>query len=402
MPHPSTSSRTPAPPARTARRRSAPLALACALAVGGTLASGPASAATDGDRPPTAALPAPTGPAPVGTTDLHLVDTDREDPWFGGDREIMVTLWYPARTDTGRPAPYLTEAESAAILAQSGFDHLPADTLTRVRTHSVADAPPARTDDGLPLVVLSPGAGVSRTWMSSLGEDLASHGFAVAGIDHRHEAAPVEFPDGLVERCGACATERWEDGAVNRADDVTLLLDALEDGGAWRWSALVATDRTGMVGHSWGGAATAQTLVTEERVDAGLNLDGPYYPAQLEGEIDKPLALLANGQGQSWEGWEERWAGLTGWRQWIRVTDSGHSTALDRGVLMERLGLRDTLTPEQWRAQFGDLPVEHGVNLVRTYAAAYFDHHLRGGEQPLLDDPGSVHPELVVVDPEAG
>ncbi|MFE9243978.1 alpha/beta hydrolase family protein [Nocardiopsis sp. NPDC006938] len=394
MPHPCVS---PAPP----RRRSAPLALSLALllAAGCALTAGPAAAAASAERL-FAALPAPTGASPVGTTDLHLVDTGREDPWSGGDRELMVTLWYPARTDAGRPAPYLTEAESEAILSQDGYDHLPSDALARVRTHAVENAPPVRVGGGLPLVVLSPGAGVSRTWMSSLGEELASRGFAVAGIDHRNEAAPVEFPDGLVERCGACATQRWEDGAVNRADDVSFLLDELEEGRAWRWSELVVTDRTGMVGHSWGGAATAQTLLTEERVTAGLNLDGPYYPAQLIGEIDRPLALLANGQGQPWEGWEERWADLTGWRQWITVTGSGHSTALDRGVLMEQLGLRDTLTPEQWRAQFGDLPVEHGVGLVRAYSTAYFDHHLRGGEQPLLDDPEGVHPELVVVDPD--
>ncbi|MGW5877304.1 alpha/beta hydrolase family protein [Nocardiopsis terrae] len=354
------------------------------------------------EPPPAAALPEPTGPSPVGTTDLHLVDTDREDLWFGGDRELMVTLWYPARGEVGRPSPYMTGAESEAVLAQPGYDHLPADTLTRVGTNARANVPPARTGEGFPLVVLSPGAGVSRTMMSSLGEELASHGFAVAGVDHRHEAAPVEFPDGLVTECGGCATGRWEDGAVNRAEDVAFLLDELERGEAWRWSHLVDTDRTGMVGHSWGGAATAQTLLTEDRVRAGLNLDGPYYPAQLQGEVDRPLALLANDQDRPWEGWDERWAGLTGWCQWIRITGSGHSTGLDRGVLMEQLGLRDTLTPQQWRAQFGDLPVDHGVRLVRTYAAAYFDHHLRGGEQPVLKDPAGVNPELVVVDPEAG
>lgn len=362
------------------------------------VAAQPADAVETTAAPP-ASLPEPTGPSPVGTTDLHLVDTGREDIWFGGDRELVVTLWYPARTDAGRTAPYLTEAESEAVLAQEGYGHLPADTLTRVRTNAVADVPPLRTDGGLPLVVFSPGAGMSRTWTSAFAEELASHGFAVAGVDHRHEAAAVEFPDGLVERCGACETQRWEEGAVNRADDVTFLLDELERGGTWRWSDLLDTGRAGMAGHSWGGSATAQTLLTEDRVHAGLNLDGPYYPAQSEGGIDKPLALLANGQGRPWEGWGERWAGLTGWRQWIEVTGSGHSNVLDRGVLMEQLGLRDTLGSEQWRAQFGDLPVERGLDLVRAYATAYFDHHLRGGEQPLLDDPESVHPELVVVDP---
>ncbi|WP_193374238.1 MULTISPECIES: hypothetical protein [Nocardiopsis] len=58
--------------------------------------------------------------------------------------------------------------------------------------------------------------------------------------------------------------------------------------------------------------------------------------------------------------------------------------------------------PERWRRQFGDLPVEYGVDPVRSHACAYFDHHRRGGDQPTPDDPGSVHPELAVVDPEGG
>ncbi|CAM5587215.1 Lipase OS=Streptomyces glaucescens OX=1907 GN=SGLAU_26310 PE=4 SV=1 [Streptomyces glaucescens] len=55
------------------------------------------------------ALPGPTGRHPVGTTELHLVDRDRPDPWITGqDRELMVSVWYPARTTSGHPRePYL-------------------------------------------------------------------------------------------------------------------------------------------------------------------------------------------------------------------------------------------------------------------------------------------------------
>ncbi|WP_017590050.1 alpha/beta hydrolase family protein [Nocardiopsis ganjiahuensis] len=411
MSHPS----HPAPPAPSApspgRRRATTLVLAPALALTTALA-GCADARTAentgsaedtgnaGNEPPTASLPDPTGPSPVGTTTFHLADTEREDPWVGGDRELMVTLWYPTASDDGERAPYLTEAEAEATLTELGIEDLPAEALTGVGTHSSPEAPPSGS--GLPLVLFSPGAGLSRTWAGALAEELASHGFAVAGIDHRHEAAPVEFPDGLVDRCEGCQAEDWELGGITRAADVTFLLDELEAGRAWEASSSLDTTGVGMIGHSWGGAAVAQTLLDEERVSAGLNLDGPYYGAQLEGGIDKPLALLANDQGRPWEGWDERWAGLTGWRQWIRVTDSGHSNALDRGVLMDQFGLRDLLTPDQWRAQFGDLDPEHGLQLVRDYSVGLFDHHLRGGEQPILDDPQSVHPELVVVGPETG
>lgn len=56
-------------------------------------------------------LPAPTGPHQVGVTMLHLVDRHRRDPWDGAIpvRELMVTVFYPARTVRGYPiAPQMT------------------------------------------------------------------------------------------------------------------------------------------------------------------------------------------------------------------------------------------------------------------------------------------------------
>ncbi|APC36158.1 acetylhydrolase [Nocardiopsis dassonvillei] len=400
-PHPSPSSR--AFRSGTALAAAAALALPLSLAASGTAAAdtGPSGAASaDTLR---AALPEPTGDHPVGRTTLHLVDGEREDVWVGGPRQLMVTLWYPARADSGRPAPYMTEAESAAMIAGLGLD-LPADLMhSGVRTSSRLDVPPARTRDGFPLVVLSPGAGHNRIELSSLAEDLASHGFVVAGVDHAHEAAPVEFPDGLITECTGCQSGEWALGSTNRAEDVSFLLDRLTGPDpAWRWSRVIDASRIGMAGHSWGGTATAETLRSEERVDAGINLDGPYYPPAVEEGLDKPLALIENGQGNTWDGVEQMWPRLEGWRQWIRMEGSGHSNSIDRGVLVEQLGLTELFTPEQWRNLYGDVGVERGLELVRTYSLAFFDHHLRGGDQPLLEDPGAFHPELVVVDPDEG
>ncbi|MFC9075671.1 hypothetical protein ACFTY7_01175 [Streptomyces sp. NPDC057062] len=41
-------------------------------------------------------LAEPTGPAPVGAVELHLVDPSRTDPWLWQAREVMVTVTYPA------------------------------------------------------------------------------------------------------------------------------------------------------------------------------------------------------------------------------------------------------------------------------------------------------------------
>lgn len=390
--------------ARSPLRPAAALALTLAAALAVSASSGalaaPAPASSAQGQAPQAALPAPTGDQPVGRATLHLVDGDREDVWVGGPRELMATLWYPARSEGGRRAPYMTLAESAATLEARGVTDLPPDTLHRVRTHSRTGVAPVRADGGLPLVVLSPGAGHNRIWFSSLAEELASHGFVVAALDHAHESAPVEYPHGLVTGCAGCEDGDWALGAANRAEDVSFLLDRLTGPDpAWRWSHLIDASRVGMAGHSWGGAATAETLRAEERVDAGINLDGPYYGSALEGDLDKPLALLENDQGNAWEGVDRMWPLLTGWRQWIRIAGSGHSNGIDQGLVTEQLGLRGLYTPEAWRGLYGDVATDRGVDLVRAYSVAFFDHHLRGGDQPLLDDPGSAHPELVVVDP---
>src|SRR4051794_11569014 len=78
------------------RRRlvGAALALGVALPISGARR---ASAAASG--PAQLTLPAPTGPYPVGTVPLHLVDRSRPDPAAGPGhfRELMAGVWYPAR-----------------------------------------------------------------------------------------------------------------------------------------------------------------------------------------------------------------------------------------------------------------------------------------------------------------
>jgi len=41
----------------------------------------------------------------------------------------------------------------------------------------------------------------SRSTLTALAEDLASHGYVVAGIDHTYESHATAFPDGRVTTC---------------------------------------------------------------------------------------------------------------------------------------------------------------------------------------------------------
>ncbi len=84
-------------------------------------------------------LPEPTGPYPAGTTSVWLRDTARPDPWVAGVsvRELMVSLWYPAVPSDGRPAPYMTPAESELQLTSRDITGVPPDALSTVRTNAV-------------------------------------------------------------------------------------------------------------------------------------------------------------------------------------------------------------------------------------------------------------------------
>ena len=61
-------------------------------------------------------------------------------------------------------------------------------------------------------MVLSPGFTNSRSALTGLAEDLASHGYVVAAIDHTYESFGTEFPDGRVTTGLARETRRRGEG----------------------------------------------------------------------------------------------------------------------------------------------------------------------------------------------
>jgi hypothetical protein len=111
---------------KLSRRRALAGALAAgvvlALPVGAALADTPADTTADrgAAAPYRVDLPEPTGRYPIGTTELHLVDDGRADPWVPGrTRELMVGVWYPAYpSQRGERAPYMP---AGVAKAQAGL-----------------------------------------------------------------------------------------------------------------------------------------------------------------------------------------------------------------------------------------------------------------------------------------
>ncbi|MDP9865670.1 MULTISPECIES: alpha/beta hydrolase family protein [Streptosporangium] len=343
------------------------------------------------------ALPRPTGPHRVGMTTLHLVDGSRPDPWVPEEksRQLMVSLWYPARTSHGRRAPYMTAEESALTLKGQKITGVPGDALSKIRTNALVDVPPIGRRHAVPLVVLSPGFTMSRSSLTALAEDLASRGYIVAGIDHTHEAYGTTFPDGHTTTCVACdeqAEDLWKFGdkaTRSRTADVSFVLDRLTGPSpAWKGGGLIDRSRIAMAGHSIGGNSSAWTMLNDSRVRAGINMDGTFFvPIPGEG-LSRPFLMLGAGEVHEPGGkdftWGRDWKGMTGWKRWLTLDGGDHGSFTDYPLLLEQSGI-----------DLG-LPVSgaRSVEVTREYVGAFFDLHLRKRSQPLLERPSRRYPEV--------
>jgi dienelactone hydrolase len=366
-------------------------------------------------RRPTPYLPEPTGPFPVGTVSLWLTDTSRPDPWAPGvnARELMVSLWYPAVPSEGQRAPYMTPAESELQLTSRGITGIPPDTLSTVVTNAVSDATPTGSEHSLPLVVLSPGFTNSRSALTALAEDLGSHGYAVAGIDHTYESYGTAFPDGRVTTALAREGPRRDRGekvTAGRAADVSFVLDELTGAHlAAPGAGLIDPSRIAMSGHSAGGAAAIAAMLADSRILAGIDMDGTTAAPIPDEGLARPFLFLGKqsnytpGNGgavtpgtREWKllrggvtTWERDWARLTGWKRWLVVAGAVHASFTDLALLAEQVGIDID----------AGLSGARSLDITRAYVRAFFDLHLRGRPQALLDGPSPRYPEVTFCSP---
>ncbi|WP_371520025.1 alpha/beta hydrolase family protein [Kitasatospora sp. NBC_01300] len=384
----------------------APLALARpAWAAGGATTPG---ATIPGATTPTATggparltLPEPTGPHPVGTVPLHLLDASRPDPLAGPGRfrELMASVWYPAREAGAYPlAPWMADGALRAFLADTGFA---IDPALAPLTSGRVGAPVHRAGRRLPVVVYSHGAHSHRADHTVMVQELASHGYVVVTVDHTRDAI-TEFPDGLV----LTPDRSIPMGPKDFAADIRFLLDQVEalaagrnpdaDGKPLPAGLLHALDpdRIGMFGWSKGGTATVYTMLTDRRVRAGLSLDGPMQPT-ITTDLDRPFMMMtAEFTRAGQPAVAEFWPHLRGWRLDVQAQGAVHVSYGDNQVLIPQAAKLLGLTDEQVRGMIGTLDPARAVKIQQAYPVAFFDLHLRHRASRLLDGPSAAFPEV--------
>ncbi|MGV9776263.1 alpha/beta hydrolase family protein [Streptosporangium sp. NPDC003464] len=352
-------------------------------------------------------LPPPTGPHALGTTEVHLVDKARS-------RELMISVWYPARPGKGPRAPYMTP--KAAAYFDGGAPALglrPGQVdWGAVTTHARQDAP---AKGRWPVVIYSPGYGVPRTLGTSTVEELASRGYVVVTVDHTYEAPAVEFPGGRLELARPPQGDRltrMRQALETRREDIRTVLDRLPS--VKGLAPAMDLSRVGVFGHSYGGDTAAEAMHADRRVDAGADLDGwlaydvggeAPSPAATEG-VDRPFLLMGS-PGSTADGrirdhltapaWTSFWERSTGWKLDLSMPGAMHYSFTDVQAFLPELDEELEVVPEVRAQRIGTVDPGRSVAAQRAYLTAFFDQSLKHRPRRLLRGGTSEYPEVTPV-----
>lgn len=255
-------------------------------------------------------LPAPTGSLPVSTTTFHFTNDQQQDI-FGtsgkGNRELMVQVWYPSEANTGKYVPFIPDASILPYMAKNySLPEFTFQHLQYVSSHSYSEGALSSAQTSYPLIIANPGNASSRFLHTSQAENLASHGYIVAVIDHTYNTFATKFPDGRITTSTTdnlfspdhdYPTERANRDKLGKVltDDVTFVLDQfqlLQSGSIPSlFKGKIDLAHIGVFGHSIGGA-TAYDASYDPRITAGIDLDGGLYRLQDRAALRKPFLFI--------------------------------------------------------------------------------------------------------------
>lgn len=216
----------------------------------------------------TAYDPFARGPHPVGVRSHTWTDESR-------DRALPVEVWYPA-TDSHRGKDLDPEH-------QDRFRAMP--MAPEAKQAAVRDAEPQ--GETIALVVFSHGFGGERRQTTHFCTHLASHGYAVASMDHVGNTTADMLQQGMAAASGADAPDPFEtiQGFIaDRPADASFVIDQMLAGVG---GVSVDAGRIGITGHSFGGWTTLQTAGKDARIRAALPLAPAGGDSPLTASLDQ-------------------------------------------------------------------------------------------------------------------
>ncbi|HEX6097727.1 MAG TPA: alpha/beta fold hydrolase [Thermoanaerobaculia bacterium] len=296
----------------------------------------------------------PAGSQAVGTRKLTWTDAERNDPVAGAPRQVVVQVWYPARSARGtRPAPYIMELDALRgdLKTRLRFDD-PA-ILADVATHASLNAPIA--DRKLPVVLFSHGFGTARAMYTSFVRSLAAAGYFVAAIDHPGMGV-VALEDRLATPYAQALTVPY------LSADQRFVLDQLRREPSLRDH--LDFDQVAMIGHSRG---FLSPTCLDPRIKACVNLNGAPAPEEREKGLAVPLLTVRATRGDNAQLQTAIYPAMRAPAYDVVVAGSHHSSVTDRDLFAPHV--RDV--------------AERRLRVISAVVVAFLDQTLRGRRDEL-------------------
>jgi dienelactone hydrolase len=308
----------------------------------------------------------PTGPFAVGVISRLLTDPTRRNRYgISTNGSFMVSIWYPAVQEPGRLPSPLTERQLAQDPGVVGSF---TDRIPYFVGHALPDAQCAPNQTPYPIVLFSPGWWVMRSGMAEQSEDLASHGYIVAALDHFDVMGSV-FPDGTYLKGDTTDAGRSVAGFQDRVKDLRFVLEELvrcNDADPTFRKRLDLT-KVATIGMSWGGGVAGEFGRIDDRVRAVVLLDAYLQHAGdlVRAGLRKPFLGMYSTEAGGDTGLFNK---ATRDAIWFKISSTGHANFHDW----------------YWWSYPDD--IEAGREAARTrnaYTVWFLNKYLKGSTDPM-------------------
>jgi hypothetical protein len=361
-------------------------------------------------------LPTPTGKYKIGSRYLK-VKADRTEiitANLNDKREFMVKVWYPSTLTNESKEHYLDKGNRLGFINKYGLPEFTLNYLDLVDTHTYEG--PDLAQGKFPVLIFSHGSYSEAFGYYALMEEIVSHGFVVININHTYESSGAVFPNGDLKLYSLEFDQKTNDSEMakmawnanesyKKATTEKERLLAVENlirnyvaaGISKRWSADISTvidnldkwnknsffnkhldlRKIGVFGHSQGGSAVGQALVEDNRIDAGINLDGAQWGRVIDTTITKPFMLISSE-------WEESHPNLNKYAyrnlsplsfKSIIIKNAGHSNFMDIPLLVNLPYINEAGTINPYK----------GYKIISQLILEFFDKNLNHKSKNLTD-----------------
>jgi pimeloyl-ACP methyl ester carboxylesterase len=295
-------------------------------------------------------------------------------------------------------APDVAAIEDDILAAYLAGTAWPADVLSSLEMQvccAVANETAAAPE--WPTVFFGSGLNTTRFLYSATAQHIASKGYRVLVLDHPYETDVVQFPDGEIIFGGRVSgsandTALLELGLDVRAQDVSFVLDTYR------------IPRTVYIGHSFGGASAASALLTEPRIQGGVNLDGALWGPVVSSGVPRPFLSFGSVGHNSSTPEEPSWASFYAamaaqhadvWTRELSVEGTLHNSYSDFALIADVAGLRgdEALV----NGFFGQVTGERVMTILKEYISDFVEFAMGSGEQGLLEGESEDYPDVIFV-----